>query len=284
MVYKTRHRTLSRLAGHLPRFGRTLRWGFRIFLVLFIADLFYLAVTWPNWKEIAIGQIPQSKFISDYQQQRKKNKNLPALRWYPVHFESIPKHLVRAVIVAEDIRFYDHSGFDLIAFKEAMDYNLAEGRLILGASTISQQTVKNLLLSPARNPLRKWHELVLTWGMEQNLSKQRILEIYLNIAEFGRGVYGVQAASRTYWGVPASELSLLQAAELAATLPSPIKHNPRTRTPLFAKRSHKILRLLARFDGLVPDVIIENKPAVTAVPEENNRVKPALGGIGRDTF
>src|SRR5258706_1785792 len=114
-----------------------------------------------------------------------------------------------------------------------MTSNLAEGRMVVGASTISQQTVKNLYLNSARNPLRKWHELVLTWGLERNVSKRRILELYLNIAEFGPGVYGVQAAAQTYFGTSAAALTIEQAAKLVASLPAPERHNPATHTSYF---------------------------------------------------
>jgi monofunctional biosynthetic peptidoglycan transglycosylase len=154
----------------------------------------------------------------------------------------IPKSMVRAVIVAEDSRFYEHEGVDFEALKDAMEFNLSEQRMVYGASTISQQTVKNVFLSSSRNPLRKWHELLLTLGMERNLSKRRILEHYLNLAEFGRGIYGVDAAARYYWGIPAARLSSRQAMELAATLPSPVKNNPRTRTKSFRNRVKRIRR------------------------------------------
>jgi monofunctional biosynthetic peptidoglycan transglycosylase len=144
------------------------------------------------------------------------------------------------VIAAEDARFYSHNGFDLIAFKEAMDTNLELMRFKYGASTISQQTIKNLFFTSSRNPLRKWHELLLTIGMEFNLEKDRILETYLNVAEFGEGIYGVQAASLYYFKVPVYSLTEEQAAELAATLPSPAKHNPHTRTRRFLKRTQRI--------------------------------------------
>ncbi len=150
--------------------------------------------------------------------------------------------MIRAVIVAEDARFYEHEGIDIEALKEAMEYNLSVKRLVYGGSTISQQTVKNVFLSPSRNPLRKWHELLLTIGMERILSKKRVLEHYLNVAEFGRGIYGVDAAARYYWGIPASRLTNRQSIELAATLPSPVKNNPKTRTESFHKRTKKIRR------------------------------------------
>ena len=144
------------------------------------------------------------------------------------------------MIVAEDSRFYQHNGFDLIAFREAMDYNLTQRRAVIGGSTISQQTVKNMFLNPSRNPIRKWHELLMTLFMERKLSKGRILAIYLNIAEFGRGIYGVEAASQHYWGISAFQISEDQAVELAATLPSPKKHNPKTQTKIFSRRVKKI--------------------------------------------
>lgn len=248
-------RRKSNFGQKVSRVGRVLRWTLRIMLIAAIVDLFYLTLTWPDWKTLAAGPIPKSSFMEEYGARRAQDQRLPRLRWRPVPFAAIPKTLIRAVILAEDARFYEHSGFDLIAFKEAMSYNLAEGRLALGASTISQQTVKNLFLSPSRDPLRKWHELVLTWGMERNLSKRRILELYLNIAEFGTGIYGVQAASEAYFGVPVSQISTEQAAALAATLPSPDHNNPATRTGFFERRAAKILRRLLRYPGEAADAI-----------------------------
>ena len=246
----------SRPATLIARAGTVLRWTLRAVLVLLIVDLFYLAITWPDWHGVATGPIPKSAFMLDYEQEHGQNGQPGRLRWQPVPLASMPKHLQRAAIVAEDSRFYEHSGFDLIAFKEAMDYNFAEGRFAVGASTISQQTVKNLFLSSSKTPLRKWHELILTWGMERHLNKRRILELYLNIAEFGPGIYGVQAASQAYWGVNVSQLDARQAAELAATLPSPIKNNPITRTPQFEKRAARILRLVVRYPGDAADEMI----------------------------
>jgi monofunctional biosynthetic peptidoglycan transglycosylase len=247
------------------------RWVMRIVLILFIADLFYLYATWPDWKRYAHGPIPKSSFMLDYERQRAEQSNLPGPRWQPVSYGQLPRHLTRAVVVAEDSRFWEHSGFDLIAFKEAMGYNWSEGRFALGASTISQQTVKNLFLTSAKNPLRKWHELVLTWGMERRLSKTRILELYLNVAEFGQGIYGVQAAAQAYWGVPARDLSLQQAVELVASLPSPAKNNPATRTEVFERRAAKILGLITRFPG---DVNLQD---LVPAPYDEPQAAPAPG-------
>jgi monofunctional biosynthetic peptidoglycan transglycosylase len=257
--------------------ARMLRWTFRLLLLFLILDLVYLGLTWPDWNKIAKGPIPKSAFMREYEKQLAENKNWPRLRWQPVAFSQFPKHLLRAVTLAEDSRFYEHSGFDLIAFKEAMDYNLREGRFVFGASTISQQTVKNLFLTPSRNPLRKWHELILTWGMERSLGKRRILEIYLNVVELGRGIYGVQAASQAYWGISPDQLSPAQAAELVASLPSPVKNNPATHTRYFERRSKKLLALLERYPGDAAETVRERPFDLFLPPPDNGSETPPDG-------
>ena len=227
---------------------QSLRWFFRIAALVFVVDIFYLGVIWPDWDYIAVHRAPKSQFILAYEKRRLQDPSLPRLRWYPVGYQDISPELRRMVVLSEDGRFYLHRGFDLQALFEAFQYNLDRGRVVYGASTISQQTVKNLFLSSSRDPLRKWHELILTVGMEFNLKKWKILELYLNIAEFGTGIYGAEAAARTYWGIPASELSEQQAIELAATLPSPKLHNPQTRSKRFLSRVEKIQGYLKQLD------------------------------------
>ncbi len=216
----------------------------RIFTLVLVLDIFYINIIWPNWSEYGRGPVKKTKFIQAYEARQKKDPHLPHLRWKPVPMNWIPKKMRMAVVVAEDARFYQHTGFDLNALKEAMEYNVEHMDFKYGGSTISQQTIKNMFLSSARNPLRKWHELILTIGMEMKLSKARILDIYLNVAQFGQGIFGVEAASRYYYGISAYTLSKRQAAELAATLPSPVKNNPKTRTKHFLQRSKKILRYM----------------------------------------
>jgi len=230
-----------------PKIWRIIKLGWRLLIIFALVDVGYLIGITPDWHLYIEGGIPQSSFIQKYTQDRSSHKQWPRLQWQPVSLSRIPDHLIQATIVAEDSRFFQHNGFDEKAFKEAMQYNLSKRRLVFGASTISQQTVKNLFLSPSKNPLRKWHEFVLTYLMERNLSKKRIIEIYLNIAEFGRGVYGVEAASRHYWGKSVSDLSVSQAVELAATLPGPIKHNPATQTKYFVRHKKKISKNLKYF-------------------------------------
>lgn len=232
----------SKVFLKLPSVVTTLKLSWKILLLIIIMDTGYLIGIWPEWKIYAEGPIQQSNFIRNYISEHYKHRDWPRLHWRPVSINVIPKQMIRALIVAEDARFYEHSGIDTDALQEVMEYNLSKNRFIYGGSTISQQTIKNIFLSPSRNPFRKWHEFVLTIGMERNLSKQRILEQYLNIAEFGRGIYGVNAAAQFYWGIPASRLSVQQAIELAASLPAPVKHNPKTRTRFFLKRVKKISR------------------------------------------
>jgi monofunctional biosynthetic peptidoglycan transglycosylase len=180
--------------------------------------------------------------MQQYASERDNHPGWPRLKWTPRPINQISRHMTRALIVAEDANFYTHSGIDFEAFQAAMAHNIEEKRFVYGGSTISQQVVKNIFLSPSRNPLRKWHELVLTFAMEHNLSKRRILELYLNVVEFGRGIYGVEAAARHYWGVSAANLSANQAIQLAASLPAPTSHNPDTRTHFFKRRVRKISR------------------------------------------
>lgn len=236
------HKSKSKQKGRLARWQRNIKWVIRIALLLLALDIFYIMTIWPSWSDFKQGPVAKSEFIKLYQTKRKAKPTLPRLRWHAVPLTKISKHMQRAVVVAEDARFYQHSGFDVIALKDAMDYNLEQLKMKYGASTISQQTVKNMFFSASRNPLRKWHELIFTVSMEFFVPKERILETYLNIAEFGQGIFGVEAASQYYWNIPASRLSLAQATELAATLPSPKKHNPKTRTGYFTRHAAKIYR------------------------------------------
>ncbi len=140
-------------------------------------------------------------------------------RWVP--YERISIHLKRAVVAAEDSRFLTHEGFDWEGIETAVEKNIKRGRVVAGGSTISQQLAKNLFLSAARNPLRKLQEAAITVMLEQLWSKRRILEVYLNVVEWGEGIYGAEAAARHYYGVPAARLGPSQAAHLAAMLPNP---------------------------------------------------------------
>lgn len=155
-------------------------------------------------------------------------------QWVP--YERISVHLKRAVVAAEDARFLDHEGFDWDAIQKAMAKNEKRGKVVAGASTISQQLAKNLFLSGERSWLRKAQEAAITWMLEHAMSKRRILELYLNVAEWGEGVFGAEAAARYHFGAPASALSAEQAVYLAVILPSPRRYEPGRMTPYIANR------------------------------------------------
>lgn len=261
-------RRKSRQASRAPvsRYLRYWRLGAFALVFLLIVDAGYLYAIWPDWEKFAHGSVPKSQFIQDYENDRADDHRLPPLQWKPVSYRAIPAHMIRAVIVAEDAKFYRHEGVDVQALKDAIEYNWEKGRIVYGSSTISQQTVKNLLLSRSRNPLRKLHEYVLTFSMENNLSKKRILELYLNIVEFGPGVFGIDAAAKHYWGVRAADLTTAQCIELAATLPAPVKHNPKTRTKFFNKRVAKIKRQFGYQEPAPAAPISVEQAPVTPVP------------------
>jgi monofunctional glycosyltransferase len=172
---------------------------------------------------------------------RDKGKAVKPL-WIWVPLTKISPHLRRAVIVAEDATFYQHNGFDWEGIMGAATRNWERGELRRGGSTITQQLAKNLYLSPDRNLLRKAHEALITRALEERLTKKRILELYLNVVEWGTGIYGAEAAARHHFGKSAQDLTLAEAALLAAMLPSPRRYNPGRLTPYLARRQHEILR------------------------------------------
>src|SRR5262249_33280228 len=139
--------------------------------------------------------------------------------WVP--YERISSNLKRALIAAEDAKFADHRGFDWDGIQRAIERNQQKGRIVRGGSTITQQLAKNLFLTPERSYWRKAEEMVITVMLEAMLSKRRILELYLNVIEWGHGVFGAEAAAQHYFGISAAQLSAEQAARLAAMTPSP---------------------------------------------------------------
>jgi monofunctional biosynthetic peptidoglycan transglycosylase len=159
--------------------------------------------------------------------------------WVP--YSRISGHLKRAVVAAEDAKFTTHRGFDWEAIEQARERNLREGEIVHGASTITQQLAKNLFLSAERAWWRKAQEAVIAVMLETVLTKRRILEIYLNVIEWGDGVFGAEAAARYHFGVPAANLTPEQAARLAAMIPSPRQYGPGRVTPYLAQRTETIL-------------------------------------------
>ena len=225
--------------------SRGLRLAWKIFCyglgILVIAGLlvqgwFYAQVLW--WRSFE----PAASAFMEARLERLREKDPKArLRHQWVPYERISAQLKRAVVAAEDARFVEHEGFDWQAISKAIEKNEKQGRVVSGASTISQQLAKNLFLSGERSWLRKGQEAVITWMLEATLSKQRILELYLNYAEWGEGVFGAEAAARYHFGNTAATLSAQQAAFLAAILPSPRRYAAGRVTPYVAGRIQTIL-------------------------------------------
>ena len=160
--------------------------------------------------------------------------------WVPL--SRLPKHLTDAIIVAEDGTFYEHEGFDWFEVRESIEKNVKERRAARGGSTITQQLAKNLYLSTSKDPLRKAKEFIITLLLEQRLSKSRILEIYLNVIEWGPGVFGADAAARTYFGKPAAALTLEESLRMAAVIPSPLRHRPDSNSRYVTRRKEIVRR------------------------------------------
>jgi monofunctional biosynthetic peptidoglycan transglycosylase len=164
-----------------------------------------------------------------------------APRWIWVPLARISPHLERAVLVSEDAAFYEHGGFDWKGLREAAVRNLEAGGIRAGGSTITQQLAKNLYLSSERTLWRKLREALIVIELERRLGKPRILELYLNVVEWGDDVYGAEAAARHHFGKAARDLTREEAALLAAILPSPRRHDPLRLTPYLVRRQQQIL-------------------------------------------
>jgi len=220
---------------------------------------------------------PQKTSFMEYRErewEREGKKYRIQQKWVPL--SRISPYLMKAVLIAEDDKFWSHEGFDYEAIQKAIEKDIKAKKFKLGGSTISQQLAKNLYLSPSKNPIRKIREAIITWRMERALTKKRILELYLNVAEWGdKGIFGIEAASGYYFGKPASELSAEEAARLASILPNPRKYNPLGESRYVTHRSNLIYSIMVRRGIVVPEyeeVIGEEKgsditPEIKSPPE-----------------
>lgn len=185
---------------------------------------------------------PESTAFMDVRLERLREKNPHAAlqhQWVP--YDRISANLKRAIIAAEDAKFLDHDGFDWDGIAKAYEKNLKKGKIVAGGSTISQQLAKNLFLSGERTWWRKMQEAAITVMIETILTKRRILEIYLNVIEWGNGVFGAEAAAHYHFGIAAEDLAPGQAAHLAAMVPSPRRYGSGSETPYLQKRTEIIM-------------------------------------------
>jgi len=199
------------------------------------------------------------------ERQWKEEGKRIAIRQYWVPLSRISSYMTKAVIIAEDDKFWSHAGFDFEAIEKSLEKDLKEKKFKFGGSTISQQLAKNLYLTPSKNPLRKIKEAILTWRIEKGLSKRRILELYLNVAEWGEGIFGIEAASRHYYGKTASALSAEEAAHLAAVLPNPRKYSPVGISRYVNNRSRIIYEIMVR-----RGIVVEEYEDMIQSPDENS--------------
>lgn len=199
-----------------------------LLVTLLVGVVGYIYVTLPDVAQLK-QRNPKSTAMMELRDEEYKKKNIRAARqqiWVP--YGAISEHLKKAVLVSEDAAFFSHKGVDVNELKAALKRDWETLSFSRGGSTITMQLAKNLYLTPSKNPLRKAKEIVIAHQLERALSKQRIFEIYLNVVEWGRNIYGIEASSRHYFGKSAGALEPLEAATLAALLPSPLRSQDRS--------------------------------------------------------
>ncbi len=210
--------------------------GLPLALVLLLQAWYFIQICW--WVHFN----PSSTAFMRAQLERLRDNNPEARlqhQWVP--YERVSNHLKRAIIASEDANFADHQGVDWQALQMAYEKNAKKGRVVRGGSTITQQLAKNLFLSGQRSYLRKAQEMVITYMLEAVMDKRRIFEIYLNVAEWGDGVFGCEAAARKYFGKPAARLTQAEAARLAVLLPNPRVYGRRINSDYLNRRTALIL-------------------------------------------
>lgn len=214
-----------------------------VIVVLAIQLFFFVQIWW--W----VDHNPKSTSFMDSQLSALREKNPKAKlkhKWVP--YNRISNNLKRAIIASEDANFSGHEGIDWVALQNAYERNSKRGKIVAGGSTITQQLAKNLFLSGERSYVRKAQEVVITYMLEAMMDKERIFEIYLNVVEWGVGVFGAEAAARHYFGVSAAGLSSAQAARLAVMLPNPRFYDKNRGSGYLARRTDLILRRMRGAD------------------------------------
>jgi len=243
----------------------TRKWFYIIFIAI-ISGMFLNVVVYFVYPDVSKlkKQSPQKTAFMEYREkewERQGKKIKISHQWVPL--SRISSYVVKAVLISEDDKFWSHEGFDFAAMQKAIEKDIKKKKFKFGGSTISQQLAKNLYLSPSKNPVRKIKEAILTWRIENNLSKKRIIELYLNVAEWGDGLFGIETAARHYYGKPASELTAREAAKLASVLPNPPRFDPTGESKFVENRSDRIYQIMIRRGIVIPeyeDFMDESKP------------------------
>jgi monofunctional glycosyltransferase len=259
---------------------KIIKWVAFLILALFLMFVADIAVCFV-YPDVSILKKENPKKTSFMKYREKQwagkglNKNITQ-KW--VSFKRISPYMVKAVIIAEDDKFWRHDGFDFIAMQKAFEKDIKKRKLKVGGSTISQQLAKNLFLTPDKNPIRKIKEAIYTWRIERNLSKKRIMELYLNVAEWGDGLFGIEAAARKYYGKPASSLGPEEAARLATVLPNPIRYSPVGSSKYVRNRSALIYKIMVRRGIVIEEYEdVMSEPQAESDKETNQEPEPAEG-------
>jgi len=237
----------------------------------------YSYLTLPDVRPLASSNPSTTAFIEIRADEARAHGKPPRNIHQWIAYRRISPSLKRAVLVAEDAAFWQHDGVDYDELQKSIEVDWARGQLVRGASTITQQLAKNLYLSPSRNPLRKLRELIIARRLEAELDKARILELYLNLIEWGDGIYGAEAASRAYFGESAATLGPAASALLAGAIVNPRALNPAHPTPRLQRRQQIILK---RMGGVAPPVPArpiapaDDESALATPAEERNDVQP----------
>ncbi len=221
------------------------------FLVFFLGYTAFLFL-YPNINRLKKENPRKTSFMKYREGEAMEKGRSFQVRQYWVPLSRISPFLIKAVIIAEDDKFWVHEGFDFEAIQKAIEKDLKSGKFKVGGSTISQQLAKNLYLTPTKSLWRKYKEAILTWRIERSLSKKRIIELYLNLVEWGEGIFGAEAAARVYFRKSAASLTPEEAARLAVVLPNPRKWNPTGPSSYVYKRAKVILNIMTRRGIVIP--------------------------------
>jgi monofunctional biosynthetic peptidoglycan transglycosylase len=236
----------------------------------------YIYLTLPDVRALRTSNPETTAFQALRAREARSKGQEPrkAQRWVP--YGRISSNLVRAVLVAEDSKFWKHEGIDFEQMRESMEVNIERREFARGASTITQQLAKNLYLSPSKNPIRKVREVLIARRLEAELSKQRILELYLNVIEWGDGIYGAEAAARKYFGRSAAELGSQESALLAAAIVNPRVFDPGHPSARLRRRQQMVARRMGA--ATPPPVIVQIAPSETpGIPLQPDLAEPRRG-------
>ncbi|MDP2849630.1 MAG: monofunctional biosynthetic peptidoglycan transglycosylase [Sulfuricurvum sp.] len=259
---------------------RTFKLVFLLLILGGVIDIgrFFLYPTISDLKEI--NPVPTA--FMEYRQEEWAEQNRDKeIQHQWVSMNKISPNIIKAVLIAEDDGFWNHDGFDVKGMENAIERSLKKG-VVAGGSTISQQLSKNLYLSPSKNPVRKIKEAIITWRIENTLSKRRILEIYLNVAEWGDGIFGIEAAARHYYGKSAKKLTAREASRLASVLPNPIKYSPIGDQRYVKNRSRIIYKIMQRRGVVIPEFkeVMTPPKAEESMTQESNE---SISGLFSET-